>query len=82
MYNIIDDRIRNPKSGSYTSKIAADESKIKNKIKEECLEILDYKGKIILYEISDLFYFVCLMAKEWMSKILKMSCGDEDERNR
>ena len=65
MYNIIDDRIRNPKSGSYTSKIAADESKIKNKIKEECLEILDYKGKDnLIWEISDLFYFVfVLMAK-------------------
>ena len=66
LYNIIDDRIRNPKSGSYTSKIAADESKIKNKIKEECLEILDYKGKDnLIWEISDLFYFVfVLMAKK------------------
>ncbi|MEK6949142.1 MAG: phosphoribosyl-ATP diphosphatase, partial [Nanoarchaeota archaeon] len=65
LYDVISDRIINPKKGSYTSKIAADEKKIKEKIKEECMEILDYKGKDnLVWEISDILYFIfVLMAK-------------------
>ncbi len=62
---VIESRIKNPKSASYTSKIAADESDIKEKIREECLEILEYKDKDnLIWEISDLLYFIfILMAK-------------------
>ena len=65
LYDAIEDRIKNYRKGSYTSKIASDESKIKRKIKEECIEILEYKDKNnLVWEISDLFYFIfCLMAK-------------------
>jgi len=65
LYDIIADRIKNPRDSSYTSKISANENKIKQKIKEECLEILEYKGKSnLVWEISDLIYFVfVLMAK-------------------
>lgn len=66
LYDVISDRIINPKKGSYTSNIAADEKKIKDKIKEECKEVLDYKddGNLV-WEISDLLYFIfVLMAKK------------------
>ncbi len=66
LYDVISDRIINPKKGSYTSKIAADEKKIKEKIREECMEILSYKDKNnLVWEISDLLYFIfVLMAKK------------------
>ena len=65
LYDVISDRIANPKKGSYTSNIASSEKKIKEKIKEECMEILNYKGNDnLVWEISDLLYFVfILMAK-------------------
>ena len=65
LYDVIIDRIRNPQPKSYTSKITSRENKIKQKIKEECLEILEYKDKNnLIWEISDLLYFVfVLMAK-------------------
>jgi len=65
LYDVVVDRIKNPRDKSYTSKIAANENKIKQKIKEECLEILKYTDKSnLVWEISDLFYFIfCLMAK-------------------
>ena len=66
LYDVISGRIINPKKGSYTSKIAADEKKIKEKIREECMEILDYKDKDnLVWEISDILYFIfVLMAKK------------------
>ncbi|MBI2654322.1 bifunctional phosphoribosyl-AMP cyclohydrolase/phosphoribosyl-ATP diphosphatase HisIE [Candidatus Woesearchaeota archaeon] len=65
MYDVIVDRIKSPRDKSYTSKIAANEIKIKQKIKEECLEILGYTDKNnLVWEASDLIYFVfILMAK-------------------
>lgn len=65
LYKVIVDRIKNPKEKSYTSKIALSENKIKQKIKEECLEILEYKDKNnLIWEISDMIYFIfVLMAK-------------------
>lgn len=65
LYEIIDSRIKNPKANSYTSRIAKSESKIKEKIKEECLEVLEYQDKNnLIWEISDLLYFIfILMAK-------------------
>jgi len=65
LYDAIGNRIKTPKAGSYTSGIAANEKRIKQKIKEECLEILDYKDQSnLIWEISDLIYFIfILMAK-------------------
>ena len=65
LYEVIESRIKNSQSNSYTSKIATNESKIKEKIKEECLEILEYKDRNnLIWEISDLLYFIfILMAK-------------------
>ncbi len=66
LYEIIKDRIDNPKAGSYTSDIAKDERKIKEKIREESEEILDYKDTDnLIWEISDLMFFIiALMAKK------------------
>ncbi|MBI2107771.1 bifunctional phosphoribosyl-AMP cyclohydrolase/phosphoribosyl-ATP diphosphatase HisIE [Candidatus Woesearchaeota archaeon] len=65
LYDVIESRIKNPIANSYTSKIASSESRIKQKIKEECMEILAYKDKNnLIWEISDLLYFIfVLMAK-------------------
>ncbi len=65
LYDLVADRIKNPRNKSYTSKIAANENKIKQKIKEECLEILNYQDKNnLVWEVSDLLYFIfILMAK-------------------
>jgi phosphoribosyl-ATP pyrophosphohydrolase/phosphoribosyl-AMP cyclohydrolase len=65
LYEAIDNRIKTPKAGSYTSGIASNEKRIKQKIREECLEILDYKDQSnLVWEISDLLYFIfVLMAK-------------------
>ncbi|HLC62668.1 MAG TPA: bifunctional phosphoribosyl-AMP cyclohydrolase/phosphoribosyl-ATP diphosphatase HisIE [Candidatus Nanoarchaeia archaeon] len=65
LYDVIKDRIKSPRPKSYTSKIASSENKIKEKIREECMEILGYTDKNnLIWEISDLFYFVfVLMAK-------------------
>ncbi|MEK6949859.1 MAG: bifunctional phosphoribosyl-AMP cyclohydrolase/phosphoribosyl-ATP diphosphatase HisIE [Nanoarchaeota archaeon] len=66
LYEVIADKILNPKEGSYTSKIASDEKKIKAKIKEECNEVLNYRDSDnLVWEIADLFYFVMvIMAKK------------------
>src|SRR3989344_2084114 len=65
LYRVVLDRIKNPRDKSYTSKIATNENKIKQKIKEECLEILKYTDKNnLVWEVSDLLYFIIiLMAK-------------------
>lgn len=66
LYQVIEDRISNPRKNSYTSKISRNEEKIKKKIREECEEILQYTDKEnLIWEISDLVYFVTiLMAKK------------------
>ncbi|MCK5629617.1 MAG: phosphoribosyl-ATP diphosphatase [Nanoarchaeota archaeon] len=67
LYKVIEDRINNPKEGSYTSKIALDENNIKEKIREEAGEVIDYRDNLI-WEIADLTYFVMvLMAKRNIS---------------
>ncbi len=66
LYKVILDRINNQRPDSYTSKIINDEEKIKEKIKEESEEVLNYKDKDNLtWEIADLTYFIMvLMAKK------------------
>jgi len=69
LYETILDRLNNPKKGSYTSKILKDEKLIKEKIKEECNEVLSYKDKEnLIWEIADLTYFIIsLMVKKSIS---------------
>lgn len=69
LYEVIQDRIKNPSKDSYTSRIARDEKLIKEKIKEEALEVVNYKDRTnLVWEIADLTYFVLmLMAKNNIS---------------
>ena len=66
LYEIIQDRIKNPVSNSYTSKISKEEKLIIEKIREESNEVINYTDKENLtWEIADLFYFILvLMAKK------------------
>ena len=66
LYEVILDRIENPKADSYTSKILKDEKLIKEKIDEETKEVLNYTDKSnLIWEIADLSYFLfVLMAKK------------------
>ncbi|MHA1479525.1 MAG: phosphoribosyl-ATP diphosphatase [Promethearchaeota archaeon] len=66
LYEIIQDRILNPVSNSYTSKISKDERLIIEKIREESNEVINYTNdENLSWEIADLFYFVMvLMAKK------------------
>ncbi len=65
LYSIICERIRNPKAGSYTAKIAADEKLIKEKLLEEAGEVAEYRDRTnLVWELADLAYFMLvLMAK-------------------
>ena len=65
LYYVINSRIKNPTANSYTSKIASNEKKIKRKLREECLEVLECKDKSnLIWEIADLIYFIFIfMAK-------------------
>ncbi|MDO8741417.1 MAG: bifunctional phosphoribosyl-AMP cyclohydrolase/phosphoribosyl-ATP diphosphatase HisIE [Candidatus Woesearchaeota archaeon] len=66
LYDIILDRLKNPKEESYTSKLLKNEDLIKRKIKEEAYEVINYKDENnLVWEIADLMYFVMvLMAKK------------------
>lgn len=69
LYEVIMDRIRHPKEGSYTSGLAADDMAVKEKISEEANEVVHYKDREnLVWEIADLTYFVIvLMAKHQIS---------------
>jgi len=66
LYEVLRDRIENPRQNSYTSKIAKDEKKIMEKIREEAEEVINYKDKNnLVWELADLTYFLTvLMAKK------------------
>jgi phosphoribosyl-ATP pyrophosphohydrolase/phosphoribosyl-AMP cyclohydrolase len=66
LYEVILDRLNNPKPGSYTSKILQDERLIKQKILEEAAEVAMYKDREnLVWEIADIAYFLLvLMAKK------------------
>jgi len=66
LYEIIQDRILNPVSNSYTSKISKDEKSIIEKIREESNEVINYTNdENLVWEIADLLYFLMvLMAKK------------------
>ena len=62
LYDVVNDRMISPKMNSYTSQIGASENKIKEKIREECLELLEYKDRNnLIWEISDLIYFIFVL---------------------
>ena len=65
LFDVIKDKVNNPRNNSYTSKITKDEGKIKAKIREESEELIDYKNKSnLIWEAADLLYFAfVLMAK-------------------
>ncbi len=65
LYDVIMERIQNPKAGSYTAKLSSDEKMLKYKINEEALEVAYYKDRRnLIREVADLTYFVMvLMAK-------------------
>lgn len=59
LFDVINDRRRNPKKNSYTSGIISDKRKIMEKMREEMEELIDAKGKKnITWEAADLFYFL------------------------
>lgn len=66
VYNIISDRIKNPKENSYTSRIAEKKDSILRKINEESMEVIiaskEGKREEIIWEISDLVYFLLVLA--------------------
>ncbi|MCK5040439.1 MAG: bifunctional phosphoribosyl-AMP cyclohydrolase/phosphoribosyl-ATP diphosphatase HisIE [Candidatus Aenigmarchaeota archaeon] len=66
LYGCIKDRVNKPRKGSYTSLVSRDEKSIKEKIKEESGEVLNYTDKDnLIWEIADLTYFILvLMAKK------------------
>ncbi|HIH09657.1 MAG TPA: bifunctional phosphoribosyl-AMP cyclohydrolase/phosphoribosyl-ATP diphosphatase HisIE [Candidatus Diapherotrites archaeon] len=66
LYNTINQRVKNPIEGSYTSKISLSESNIKEKLLEEAGEVANYTDRAnLIWEIADLAYFtLVLMAKK------------------
>ena len=66
LYEIIQDRIKNPVPNSYTSKISKSEGLIIEKIREESNELINYVNQEnLIWEIADLLYFILvLMAKK------------------
>jgi phosphoribosyl-ATP pyrophosphohydrolase len=66
LYEIIQDRIKNPIPDSYTSKISKSEGLIIEKIREESNELVNYVNQEnLVWEIADLLYFILiLMAKK------------------
>ncbi len=62
LYDVITDRINNPNTSSYTSKIGGNVNSIKEKIWEETYEVINYTDKQnLIWEISDLSYFIMLL---------------------
>lgn len=61
-FEIIKKRMENPLPNSYTSKILQNENKIKEKIQEEALEVINYQNEgNLIWEIADLFFFVMIL---------------------
>ena len=69
LYEVIRGRVTLPQATSYTSRIAQDETVIKEKIQEEAREVVNYESRSnLIWEIADLTYFVLvLMAKNNIS---------------
>lgn len=70
LWAVIEDRKANPKAGSYTNKLLANEKKIFEKLKEELSEVEEAaeKGTIhgsdkdsMVWEVSDLLYHLLVL---------------------
>ncbi len=62
LYETIQDRIKNPREGSYTAEIAASEKNILRKIDEEVRELLDYSTRDnLIWEMADVIYFMLVL---------------------
>lgn len=66
LYTIIEGRRDSYKDNSYTSKLLQDEKMIMDKIKEESLEVINYRDRDnLVWELGDIFYFLqVLMVKK------------------
>jgi len=66
LYKVIKERIYNPSEKSYTSRIAAEDKNITDKILEEAKEVVNSTDQAnLIWEVADLTYFVMvLMAKK------------------
>ncbi len=60
--NIIEDRIKNPREGSYISKIL-EEEKVLEKLGEESIELIisSKDGKNIIHEAADLLFHLLIL---------------------
>jgi phosphoribosyl-ATP pyrophosphohydrolase/phosphoribosyl-AMP cyclohydrolase len=62
LYELLSERTRNLKNGSYTSKLAIDTDYLKEKICEEAREVVEYTDRSnLIWEIADLTYFVLVL---------------------
>lgn len=69
LYKVIKERIDNPSEKSYTSRIAAEDKNIMEKILEEAEEVVTSTDEAnLVWEVADLTYFVMvLMAKKGLT---------------
>lgn len=59
LVRVISERKQNPIPGSYTSEIVLDRNAIVAKLREECEELIEAKGrKNLAWEAADLFFFM------------------------
>lgn len=62
---IIENRIKNPKEGSYTAKLAGNGALLNGKLREELYEFIYFKDKDNLnWEMADLLYFMLVLLKK------------------
>lgn len=62
LYQVIQDRMMNPRPESYTSSIGESETKIMAKIQEEAQEVINYRNRDnLIWEIGDLLYFALIL---------------------
>jgi len=63
LYSIINDRIENATvEESYTKRLAENNGLLLSKIKEECLEVINFTDRDnLIWEIADLTYFVLVL---------------------
>ncbi|NVM18677.1 MAG: bifunctional phosphoribosyl-AMP cyclohydrolase/phosphoribosyl-ATP diphosphatase HisIE [Candidatus Lokiarchaeota archaeon] len=63
LYDIINNRIENSTvEESYTKRLAEDDNLLLSKIKEECLEVINFTDRDnLIWEIADLTYFILVL---------------------
>ncbi|PIY60130.1 phosphoribosyl-ATP diphosphatase, partial [Candidatus Woesearchaeota archaeon CG_4_10_14_0_8_um_filter_47_5] len=62
LYDIVKQRLINPPEDSYTARLFADESLLREKILEEAQEVVGHTGRDnLVWEIADLLYFLTVL---------------------